>query len=173
MTRHYPDLSGASDWLNQISHATRPIRSTTQIWVVTRHQYGISALVSQTSFGRKPVVASPNVGCFLRLEILVKNVCISDCKISLASSYYNWLRGTGENAAQGLGKGHPSTRPPVHPSTRPFTFVRRVPLGILGGAVSLRFPNPDPISDQKSHLSFKRNNTQTVVTNIRNNKRIV
>ena len=27
------------------------IRSTTQIWVVTHHQYGISALVSQTSFG--------------------------------------------------------------------------------------------------------------------------
>ena len=51
MTRHYPDLSSASDWLNQIYHAARPIRSTTQIWVVTRHQYGISALVSQTSFG--------------------------------------------------------------------------------------------------------------------------
>ena len=51
MTRHYPDLGSASDWLNQISHAARPIRSTTQIWVVTRHQYGISALVSQTSFG--------------------------------------------------------------------------------------------------------------------------
>ena len=50
MTCHYPDLSGAFDWLNQISHAARPIRSTTQIWVVTRHQYGISALVSQTSF---------------------------------------------------------------------------------------------------------------------------
>ena len=45
-------ISGsASYWLNQISHAARPIRSTTQIWVVTRHQYGISALVSQTSFG--------------------------------------------------------------------------------------------------------------------------
>ena len=41
----------ASDWLNQISHAARPIRSTTQIWVMTRHQCGISALVSQTSFG--------------------------------------------------------------------------------------------------------------------------
>ena len=42
----------ASDWLNQISHAARPIRSTrTQIWVVTCHPYGISALVSQTSFG--------------------------------------------------------------------------------------------------------------------------
>ena len=32
------------------SQAVRPIRSTTQFWVVTRHQYGISALVSQTSF---------------------------------------------------------------------------------------------------------------------------
>ena len=50
MTRHYSDLGSASDWLNQISHAARPIRSTTQIWVVTRHQYGISALISQTSF---------------------------------------------------------------------------------------------------------------------------
>ena len=51
MTPHYPDLGSASDWLNQISHAARPIRSTIQIWVVTRHQYGISAVVSQTSFG--------------------------------------------------------------------------------------------------------------------------
>jgi len=59
---------------------------TTQIWVVhqigwikflmrqdrseavTRHQYGISALVSQTSLGGKPVVATPNVRCFLRLR---------------------------------------------------------------------------------------------------------
>ena len=64
---HYPDLGSASDWLNQISHAARPIRSTTQVWVVTRHQYGISELVSLTSLAGKPVVASPNVGCFLRL----------------------------------------------------------------------------------------------------------
>ena len=49
MTRHYPDLGSTSDWLNQISYAARPIRSPNQIWVVTRHQYGISALVSQTS----------------------------------------------------------------------------------------------------------------------------
>ena len=49
--RHYPELSSASDWLNQISHAAWPIRSTTQIWVVMRYQYGISALVSQTPFG--------------------------------------------------------------------------------------------------------------------------
>ena len=50
MTRHYPDLASPSDWLKKISHAARPIRSTTQIWVVTRQQYGISALVFQTSF---------------------------------------------------------------------------------------------------------------------------
>ena len=50
MTRHRSDLGGASDWLKQIFHAARPIRSSTQLWVVTRHQYGISALVSQTSF---------------------------------------------------------------------------------------------------------------------------
>ena len=53
MTRHYPDPGSASDWLNQISHVAWPMRSTTQIWVVTRHQYGICALVSQTSFGRE------------------------------------------------------------------------------------------------------------------------
>ena len=61
MTRHYPDMSSASDWLNQISHAARPI-------IVTRHHYGISALVSQTSLAGKPVVAWPNVCCFLRLS---------------------------------------------------------------------------------------------------------
>ena len=44
-----------------------PIRGTTQIWVVTRHHYGISALVSQTSFSGNPVVASLNVDCFRRL----------------------------------------------------------------------------------------------------------
>ena len=35
--------------------------------VVTRHQYEISVLVSQTSFRVKPVVESRNVGCFLKL----------------------------------------------------------------------------------------------------------
>ena len=47
-------LGSASHYLNQISHVARPIRSTIQIWIwvviMTRHQYGISALISQTSF---------------------------------------------------------------------------------------------------------------------------
>ena len=34
ITRHYPDLGSASDWLNQISQAARQIRRTNQIWVV-------------------------------------------------------------------------------------------------------------------------------------------
>ena len=44
-------------------------KSTTQIWVVTRHQYRISALVSQTSFcGETSGGAPRNVGCFLKLS---------------------------------------------------------------------------------------------------------
>ena len=50
MTCHYPDLGIASDWLKKISYAAGPVRSTTQIWVATRHQNSISVLVFQTSF---------------------------------------------------------------------------------------------------------------------------
>ena len=51
MTRHYPDQGSASDWSCRVGNLIQPIRSATQVWVVKRHQYGISALVSQTSFG--------------------------------------------------------------------------------------------------------------------------
>ena len=40
------------DWLKQISLAERPIRAATQIWVVTRHQYGISVVVPRASFAQ-------------------------------------------------------------------------------------------------------------------------
>ena len=50
---HYPDLGNAPEWLKQISLVTRPIRSTIQIRVVTRNQYGISANGAETSFGGK------------------------------------------------------------------------------------------------------------------------
>ena len=46
MTYHYQDLGSASDWMKQIE----PIRSSTQNLVMTRHQYGISALVPKPSF---------------------------------------------------------------------------------------------------------------------------
>ena len=51
MTRQYQDLGSASDWSFRVGNLIQPIRSTTQIWVVTRPQYGISAVVSHTSFG--------------------------------------------------------------------------------------------------------------------------
>ena len=38
------------DWLCHSWNLLQPIGSTTQIWVVMCHQYGISALISQTSF---------------------------------------------------------------------------------------------------------------------------
>ena len=52
-TNDASDLGSVSDWLNQISHMAQPIRSTTQILVVRGRQYGISALISQTSFLRE------------------------------------------------------------------------------------------------------------------------
>ena len=68
-TFSYPDLGRASDQLKQISLTALPIRSTTQIWVVT---CDISALVPQTSFCGEPPVGSQNVGCFLRLVSCVR-----------------------------------------------------------------------------------------------------
>ena len=49
MTRHHADLGCASDWLTQ--NIFQPMKSISPIWAVARHQYGISVLVSQTSFG--------------------------------------------------------------------------------------------------------------------------
>ena len=50
MTCHNLDLVSTCYWLCRVGDLHQPIRSTTKIWAVTRHQYGISALVSQTSF---------------------------------------------------------------------------------------------------------------------------
>ena len=66
MTHPYKDLGSASDWLKQISLAARPIRSTTQIWVVTHHQYPISALVPQTLPRGKTSRVVAKYGLFLQ-----------------------------------------------------------------------------------------------------------
>ena len=67
MTRHYPDLGSASDWSCRVGNSIPPIRSNTQICVVTRHQYGIPCSFLRRHLVGKPVVALPNVRCFLRL----------------------------------------------------------------------------------------------------------
>ena len=66
VTFHYPDLGTRSDWLKVCFNQSK---STTQIWVLTCHQYGISALILQTSFGDETsdLVASWNVPHLLRL----------------------------------------------------------------------------------------------------------
>ena len=50
VTTGYLDLGSASDWSCRQRNLLQPIKSTNQIWGVTRHQYGISAVVSQSSF---------------------------------------------------------------------------------------------------------------------------
>ena len=72
MTRHYPDLGSASDWLNQISLAARPIRSTTQIWVVTCRQYGISSLVSQRLYGGETSESVAKCRLFSQANFILK-----------------------------------------------------------------------------------------------------
>ena len=60
MTRHYPVLGSASDWSCRVGNLIQPIRSTTQIRIVTRHQYGFLRSFLRRHLAGKPVVASPN-----------------------------------------------------------------------------------------------------------------
>ena len=48
-----PRWGCASDWSCHERNLLHPLRRTTQIWVLTRHQYEISARVSLTSFRRE------------------------------------------------------------------------------------------------------------------------
>ena len=50
MMCHYLDLGSASDWSCNKGNLLQPIRSTSQIWEVTGHGYGISVLIPQMSF---------------------------------------------------------------------------------------------------------------------------
>ena len=94
MTRHYPDLGGASDWLKQISQVARPIRSTNQIWVVTRHQYGISVLVSQTPFPGETVSGIAKCHLFLRpvmTQAINKDIKKMSTSLRIILSYFIML----------------------------------------------------------------------------------
>ena len=52
-TRHYTDLGNASDWSCHVGNLLQPIRSHYPDPGSDGHQYGISALVSKTSFRGK------------------------------------------------------------------------------------------------------------------------
>ena len=51
----------------RLENLLQPFKSTTQIWVVTCHQYGISALVSQMSFRGETSGGVAKCRLFLRL----------------------------------------------------------------------------------------------------------
>ena len=81
MMCHCPELGSASDWSCHVGNLIQPIRNTTQICVVMRHQYGISALVSQTSFGGETsgtVVASPKCRLFWSISCRWQRIRLSD-----------------------------------------------------------------------------------------------
>ena len=87
MTRHYSDLGSASDWLKKIFLAARLMR----IWVVTRHQYGISAIGPKMSFRRE--TSSDVMKCRLfsqdtQVNNLKQNgACAYDCAIHMAQIF--------------------------------------------------------------------------------------
>ena len=87
---HYPDMGSASDWLKEISHATRPIGSTTQIWVVIRHQFGITAVIAQMSFCGESS-GGVNIGCFLRAIEESRTKELPSCSIPYLLVAYNTL----------------------------------------------------------------------------------
>ena len=72
MTFHCRGQSGASDWLCRERNLLQPIRSTTQIWVVTRHQYGILGLLLGRHFAGTPEEESWKAGSFVRCANLTK-----------------------------------------------------------------------------------------------------
>ena len=55
-------MGSASDWSCRVGNVLQPVKSTTQFWVVTRHQ---------TSFLGETVGGVANVLCFLRLRTLI------------------------------------------------------------------------------------------------------
>ena len=65
MTRHYPDLSSASDWSYREENLLQPIGSTSGQYFIISMEFLSSFL--KRDFAGKPVAASQNVGCFLRL----------------------------------------------------------------------------------------------------------
>ena len=63
-------------WLvtSHMGNLFKPIRSTTQIWAVMRHQCGISALISQTSFGGETRSSITKCRLFSQADSLYNNL---------------------------------------------------------------------------------------------------
>ena len=78
----YPDLGSASDWLCRERNLLQPIKSATHIWVVNViTEWNLWSRCSDVT-SREPVVASWNIGCFLRLLYKVTTALTSISKLT-------------------------------------------------------------------------------------------
>ena len=78
--------SSTSDWLCQEENLLQPISSTTQILVVTRHQYGISSHYPQTSFrGEKS-------GDVTKSRLFTPDIEVTDTLVALAFPLNRWIK---------------------------------------------------------------------------------
>ena len=103
MRCRYPDLSSASDW----SILLQPIRRTTQIWVVTRHQYGVSAVVPKMiCVSRK--TSSGVVECWLFCQVSIELGNRGKCEQRLSLMRYRQ-----PNIAE-FEVGHLFLHPPIN-----------------------------------------------------------
>ena len=75
-------------------------RFTTQIWIVTRHQYGISVLVSQTWFCRETVGGVAKCCLFSKARVFKDSNlswnCHVKCKIKWYSFFINYYHDVDE-----------------------------------------------------------------------------
>ena len=82
------EIRCAFDWSCGVGNLLQPIRSTAQIWKVMRHQYGISALVSQTSFC--PEASGGVLKCWLFSRASYRSNAWSLCTWMFKNSFSQW-----------------------------------------------------------------------------------
>ena len=86
---HYTDLGSASDWLTQISLATRPIRSNAQIRVMTSHWYGIGYFqVASNLYFKARLREKPLLRKWFLIMMQIK--LIFTTKVSHLASFWKW-----------------------------------------------------------------------------------
>ena len=92
-------VGSTSDWSCIDGNLIQQIRSTTQIWVATCHQYGISAAVPQISFCWETSGDVANVDCFLRLAQYtwwnVSYFCLNSSASDFYSAVHCWVKSAG------------------------------------------------------------------------------
>ena len=92
-------LGSTSDWSCIEGNLIQKIRSTTQTWVATCHQYVILQSFLRHHFAGKKVVTSQNVCCFLRLAQYtwwhVSYFCLNSSASDFYSAVHCWVKSAG------------------------------------------------------------------------------